>query len=142
MLLKPMQPFIMVSVKCWKGWEANEIFKNDCNRGAWKIFTRDGGKPGMGGGGFIMGGWEVFEVLLHSWQGGAKSPVFYEDPLYCLPSLFQILANLPALPCHLQPPPPLFWLPCFFGRMGDHITLDVLFYLTITWIDTCQDLVL
>ena len=30
-----------------------------------------------GGGGFIMGGWEVFEVLLHSWQGGAKSPVFY-----------------------------------------------------------------
>ena len=54
MLLKPMQPFIMVSVKCWKGWEANEIFKNDCNRGAWKIFTRDGGKPGMGGGGGVL----------------------------------------------------------------------------------------
>ena len=107
-----------------------------------KFLLEMGESQEWGGGGFIMGGWEVFEVLLHSWQGGAKSPVFYEDPQYCLPSLFQILANLPAPPCHLQPPPPLFWLPCFFGRMGDHITLDVLFYLMITWIDTCQDLVL
>ena len=30
--------------------------------GGWKIFTRNGGKPGMGGG-FIMGGWEIFSLI-------------------------------------------------------------------------------
>ena len=28
----------------------------------------------MEGGGFIMGGWEIFNVLLYSWQKGAKPP--------------------------------------------------------------------
>ena len=48
-----------------------------------------------------------------------------------LPTLSQILSTLPPpLPCHLQPLPPLFFLlPCFFGRVGDHATFDVLFYL-------------
>ena len=31
--------------------------------GGWKIFTRNGGKPGMGGGGVIMGGGEIFSLI-------------------------------------------------------------------------------
>ena len=39
--------------------------------GEWETFTRNGKKPGMGGGGlvlfgFIMGGWEIFKVSSHS----------------------------------------------------------------------------
>ena len=30
--------------------------------GGWEIFTRNGGV------GFIMGGWEISKVSLHSWQ--------------------------------------------------------------------------
>ena len=38
--------------------------------------------------GFIMEGWEIFKVSLHSWQRGTN-PLFYEDPLlYCLPTSF------------------------------------------------------
>ena len=40
--------------------------------GGWHIFLLEmGGKPGMGVG-FIMGGWEIFKVSLHSWQRGAN----------------------------------------------------------------------
>ena len=77
-----------------------------------KFLLQMGESQEWGGGvGFIMGGWEVFEVLLHSWQRGAKSPVFYEDPLYCLPSLFQILANLPHFPVTSNPHPHSFCCP-------------------------------
>ena len=112
MLLKPMQPFIMVSVKCWKGWEANEIFKNDCNRGAWKIFTRDGGKPGMGGGGgFIMRGWEVFEVLLHSWQGVLSPLYFMKTPYIAYPPFFKFWPTSPHFPVTSNPHPHSFGCP-------------------------------
>ena len=48
----------------------------------------------------------------------------------------------PLLPCHLQPPPQLFFLlSCFFDWLGDHATFDVLFYLMLTWIYTFQALV-
>ena len=45
------------------------------------------------------------------------------------------------LPRRLQSSPPLLFLPCFFGRMGDRATFDVLFYLMILLIYTCQTLV-
>ena len=67
-----------------------------------------------------------FKVSLHSWKRGANAPILL----------------IPPLPCHLQPPPPLLLLLlCFFGWMGDHATFDVLFYLMIIWIYTCQALV-
>ena len=37
-----------------------------------------------------MGGWKIFKVSLHSWQVSANA-LFYEDPLYCLSPLFQML---------------------------------------------------
>ena len=42
----------------------------------WEMFTRNGE-----GDSFIMGGWKIFKVSLHSWQMGA-SPLFYEDSPY------------------------------------------------------------
>ena len=36
--------------------------------GGWEIFTRNGGA------GFIMGGWEISKVSLHSWQ--SPPPLF------------------------------------------------------------------
>ena len=89
------------------GWD----FSKMARMGGWKIFTRNGGKPGIGGGGV----------------GFMK----YEDsPILLTPLLFQILSNhLSPTPCHLQPPPQLFFLlSCFFGWMGDHASFDVLFY--------------
>ena len=45
----------------------------------------------------------------------------------------------PPRPSYLSAPPPLFFLLLrFFGWMGDHSTFDVLFYLMIIWIYTCQ----
>ena len=41
----------------------------------------------MGEVGFIMGGWEIFKVCLHSWQRNAN-PLFYEDPHYITCLLF------------------------------------------------------
>ena len=63
--------------------------------GVWQIFTRKGGGgPGMEGGGFIMGGWGIFNVLLYSWQKGANPPYFMKtsSPILSKP-LFQILSN-------------------------------------------------
>ena len=40
--------------------------------GGWKIFTRNGGEPGMGGGrevGFIMGEWEIFSLFTYLAEG-------------------------------------------------------------------------
>ena len=80
----------------------------------------------------------------HWEQRGANLPILWRpSPLYCLSlSPFSNFVQppfllLPSLPCHLQPPHPLFFLlSCFFGRMGDHATFDVLFYLMIKWIYT------
>ena len=57
---------------------------------------------------------------------GFLTPLFYEDPLYCLwpPPFFN---NFPVpLPRHLQPAPLLlFLLSCFFVWMGDRTIFDV-----------------
>ena len=53
-----------------------------------------------GGGGFLLemgvwfynGGWLTFKASLYCWQRGAN-PLFYEDPLYCISSLFQMLST-------------------------------------------------
>ena len=66
---------------------------------------------------------------------GLRIPLFYEDPpssFIAHAPPFQMLSTPPPLPCHLKPPPPLFvLLSCFFGWMGDHGTIDVLFYIMI-----------
>ena len=58
-----------------------KFFENGYNGGDGKFsLEMEGGKPGMWGGGgegeggfgFIMGGWEIFKVSLHSWQRGAN----------------------------------------------------------------------
>ena len=38
--------------------------------GRWEIFTRNGWEARNGVVGFIMRGWEIFKVSLHSWQKG------------------------------------------------------------------------
>ena len=101
----------------------------------WKIFTRNGGKPGMGGW-FYNGGMGNFKVSLHSWQRGSNPVNLWRSPppyIAYSPSLSRTLSNpCPPLPCHLQSLTQLFFLlSCFFGWMGAHITLDVLFYLMI-----------
>ena len=81
-----------------------------------------------------------FLVSLHSWQRGSNSPFLWRPSYVTYPKLCPTPS--PPLPCHLQPPPQLFFLlSCFFGWMGDHATFDVLFYLIIIWIYTCQALV-
>ena len=69
--------------------------------GGWEIFTINGrGKPGMGGGGFIMGAWEIFKVSLHNKQRGAN-PLFYKTPPYCLPPLHCLFLSLNEWSCHI-----------------------------------------
>ena len=75
------------------------------------------------------------------------TPLFYEDPPILLtptPVSNFVQPSLPLSPnpCHLHPPHQgFFLLSCFFCWMGDHATFDVLFYLMIIWIYTCQALV-
>ena len=79
-----------------------------------------------------MGGWFYnrrdgkFLKSLYIVGRGVLAPLFYEDPL------------------HFFVPPSLlfFLLSSFFGWMGDRATFDMLFYLAIIWIYTCQTLVL
>ena len=80
--------------------------------------------------GFIMGGWEIFEVLLHSWQRGANPLILWRPPYIAYLPFFKCCPPPPTqLSCHLQLPPPLFFLlSCFFSWMGDHTTFDVLFH--------------
>ena len=69
---------------------------------------------------------------------------FMKSLMYYLPPhLFQILSNLGGGGgyCHQPPPPLLFLLSCFFDRMGDCATFDVLLCQMILWIHTCQTLV-
>ena len=114
--------------------------KNGYNRGDEKFLLEMGGKPGMG---FIIGKWETFKVSVHSWQRGANPLILWRPPYIAYPPIFKCCpASHPQLPCHFQPPPSLsFLLSCFFSWMGDHTTFDVLFYLRMISIYTCQALV-
>ena len=83
------------------------FFKNGSNGGSrWKIFTRNGGTPGMRRGVGVGGAVGKFLVSLHSWQRGSNLP-FYEDSPILLPPpsrlLFQMLSN-PLSPTSLSPP--------------------------------------
>ena len=102
-----------------KGWVRGVKFlKNGCNRGDGKC--REARNWGGGGGGgrdakFFKSLYIVVKRLL---------TLFYEDPLYCL-SVPLPLCLSPQVSCHLS------MLFCFFGRMGDDATFDVLFYLML-----------
>ena len=63
-------------------------------------------------------------------------------PLYIVyPPFSNFLQFYLPLPCRLQALPPLLTLlSCFFGRMSDRATFDVLFYLMISWMYTCRAL--
>ena len=79
-----------------------------------------------------MGGWEIYIVgrgVLISYFMKTPSPILSTPP----PSFSNIVKPPSILPCHLQLPPPLFFLFfCFFGRMADSTTFDVLFNLIYT----------
>ena len=102
---------------------------------------------------FIMEGDGKFLKSLYIVDRGVQAQFIYEDPLYCIrpPLFFKFCPctppsphspHLAPIPYHLQTSPLLlFILSCFFGRMGDHTTFDVLLYLMILQIYTCQALV-
>ena len=123
----PLPPFLK-----GEGWD----FWKMAVMGGWKIYTRNGGKPGMREELALKWGDGKFVVSLHSWQRSANL-LFYEDPPYiayppCHP-FFKFWPPLfPAPHPYFQLLPPRFiLLSCFFGWMGDHATFDVLFYLMI-----------
>ena len=118
------------------------FFKNGCNGGGDRKFLLEMEGTRNRGVGFIMGGWGLFKVSLHTWQRGANPPILWRPTLLPTPLFFKFCPthSSPPLPCHLQMPAPLYLLlTCFFGWMGDHATFDVLFYLMI-WIYTYQAL--
>ena len=91
-----------------------KFFKNGCNWEDGKFLLKMVRKPGMRGEGvgFIIGGWKIFKVSLHSWQRCAN-PLFYEDPsslLNCLspPQFFSNFEPSPHTHTHtsLSPPTP------------------------------------
>ena len=92
-------------------------------------FTRNGGKPWMGGSWFYNGRDGKFLKSLYIVGRGVLTPLFYEDlPILPIAPFWNVVHPPPQLLCHLQPPPPLFsLLSCFFSWMGDHATFDVLF---------------
>ena len=92
-----------------KGGGAIRFFKNGLiggREGGLGIFGRNGGKPGMAagrGGGWFWNGWDgklLKSLYISRWL---LTPLFYKDPLYCSPLLFQLL---PAPPPPLPTPPP------------------------------------
>ena len=107
----------------------------------WEFLLEMGGKPGMGErGGYVMGHGKFLNSLYIVGRG-VLTPLFSEDPLYWLPPFFQFCSSLP-FPFHLQPHPYCsFCCPISLAKCGDHTTFDVLFYLMIIWIYTCQTLV-
>ena len=89
--------------------------------GGWEIFTRNGREARNGGDG-------KFSKSLDIVDRGVLIPLFYEDPtMLPIPPFSNVVHSSPQLPCHIQLPPPLFFLlSCFFSGMGDHTTFDVL----------------
>ena len=72
----------------------------------------------------MVGMGNFFKVCWHSWQRVAN-PLFLWRPSYIAypPFLKCCPPTHPQHLCHLQSPPPLFFLlPCFFSWMGDHTT--------------------
>ena len=58
--------------------------------GGWEIFTRNGEGARNEGVGFIMGDGKILKSLYIVGRG-VLTPLFYEDLLYCLFRLFQML---------------------------------------------------
>ena len=87
--------------------------------GGWEIFTRNGREARNGGDG-------KFSKSLDIVDRGVLIPLFYEDPtMLPSPPFSNVVHPSPQLPCHIQLPPPLFFLlSCFFSGMGDHTTFD------------------
>ena len=98
---------------------AVKVFKNGCNGGI--------------GVGFIMGGWEISQVSLHSWQRGAN-PFYFEDlSLYCLlPPFFKFCpTSHRPISCCLQsspplPPPPCHCSFCFHVSLAELVIMQYL----------------
>ena len=116
--------------------------KNGYNGGDGKFLLEIGGSQKWGG--WFYNGREDGKFLksLYIVGRGVLTPLFYEDsPILPVALLFKCCPP-PHLPCHLQPSPSLFFLlSCFFSWMSYHTTFDVLFYLMIISIYTCQALV-
>ena len=71
---------------------------------------------------------------------GVLSPLFYEkSPILPTPTLSDFVQPCLSLSCPTSNPNALSVV-LFFGWMGDHTTFDVLFYLMILWVCTCQAL--
>ena len=104
------------------------------NGGDGNFLPEVGGSQEWGG----RGG-RIFKVSLRSWQGRVN-PITLRRP----PPFFSNFNHLPAPTSqHFQSPLPLLFLFfSFFGWMGDHATFDVLFYMMIMWICSCQVCVL
>ena len=82
-----------------------KFFKNCCNGGGgWEIFTRNRGKPGMGGGGLVYNGRDgkLLKSLCIVDRGVLKS-LFYKDfPYIAYPPFFLNFVHPP--PTSLSPP--------------------------------------
>ena len=70
--------------------------------GGWKIYTRNGGKPGMREELALKWGDGKFVVSLHSWQRSANL-LFYEDPPYIAYPPATTFSNFD----HPSSPPPI-----------------------------------
>ena len=121
--------------------EGMKFSKNGCNGGG-GVFSWNWRKAGFGRNGKFLK-----SFFFHCWQR-MLTLLFYEDPPSYIANpphpLFKFCPHLPQphFPVTSFPPPPLlFLLPFLFGWMGNHATSDVLFYLMIIWIYTCQALV-
>ena len=75
-----------------------------------KFLLEMGGGRQEWGGWFYNGGGGKFLKSLKIVDRGMLTPLFYEDPPMYPISPFSNVAHPPQLPCHLQPPPPLFFL--------------------------------
>ena len=99
------------------GGVAVKVFKNGCNVGIGVCF--------------IMRGWEISQVSLHSWQRGAN-PLYFEDlSLYCLlPPFFKFCpTSHRPISCCLQsspPPPPCHCSFCFHVSLAELVIMQYL----------------
>ena len=71
-----------------------------------------------------------FKESLYIVDRRVQTSLFYEDQPYIAYSFSNFVHPPPTTSLSPQLLPPLFFmLSCFFGRVGDHATFDVLFYL-------------